>query len=86
MMNPVMSSGHSMQVVIFADRCESELERLDPLLDDLAFVESLYEQHQGAPIPVAKRSPLQWHFHDLQFGMLDRQNHTFFCIYPYFAR
>lgn len=34
MANPVMASGHALLVSLFADRCEAEIDRLDPLLDD----------------------------------------------------
>jgi hypothetical protein len=42
MPNPVMSSGHSMVVVVFAAKCDDEVRRLDPLLDDPAFIDKLY--------------------------------------------
>ena len=46
MANLVMSSGHSMLVTLFADKCEDEMDRLDPLLDDPAFIDRLYNDHQ----------------------------------------
>jgi hypothetical protein len=88
--NPVMTSGHSMLVKLFADRCDDEMRRLDPLLDDPAFIDKLYH---GQPILrdgqlVARpASPsMTWHFEDLRFGILDRQTMVFFCIFPFFAR
>lgn len=44
MANPVMSSGHSMSVTRFADRCEGQIERLDPLLDDPDFIGELFQE------------------------------------------
>jgi hypothetical protein len=90
MVNPVMSSGHSMLVTLFADKCEVQMDTLDPLLDDPAFIDRLYNDQ---PIlrdeqPVARPSnpSLAWHFDDLKFGILDRRTKVFFCIYPFFAR
>lgn len=90
MPNPVMTSGHSMLVTIFADKCENEMLELDPLLDDSAFIDKLYN---GQPLlrdekPVARpaNSSFAWYFEDLRFGILDRQTMVFFCIFPFFAR
>ena len=55
MANPVMSSGHSMLVTLFADRCEDEIEKLDPLLDDSGFVDRLYDDQPGIEV----RAPSQ---------------------------
>jgi hypothetical protein len=90
MANPVMASGHSLLVTQFANNCEAEIGRLDPLLDDPAFVDRLYH---GQPIlrdgpPVARPmnpSPI-WYFDDLRFGILDKRTMVFFCIFPFFAR
>ncbi|TIX91118.1 hypothetical protein [Rhizobium sp. P44RR-XXIV] len=90
MMNPVMSSGHSMVVTMFGLRCEKEIERLDPQLDDPTFIDSLYN---GQPISIGDtqivrpREPkFAWHFDDLKFGILDRRTKVFFCLFPFFAR
>jgi hypothetical protein len=90
MPNPVMASGHSALVTLFALKCEDEMGRLDPLLDDPAFIDKLYH---GQPIlrdgqPVAKpaKPSMAWHFDDLKFGILDRRTMVFFCIFPFFAR
>ena len=55
MANPVMSSGHSMLVTLFSIKCEDEMRRLDPHLDDPAFIEKLYQdqptmQEMGSPL------------------------------------
>jgi hypothetical protein len=39
---PVMTSGHSMHVVSYADRCARLIRSVDPQLDDRAYIESLY--------------------------------------------
>jgi hypothetical protein len=41
MANPVMSSGHALVVTLFATQCEDKIERLDPQLDDPAFIDRL---------------------------------------------
>jgi hypothetical protein len=88
--NPVMSSGHSMLVTMFADKCENEIERLDAQLDDPEFISSLYNAQASSPagrfIPEPSNPMLAWHFEDLQFGILDRRSRVFFCIFPFFAR
>ena len=90
MANPVMSSGHSMIVTLFAGRCESEIERLDPLLDDPEFIDRLYQEQpiirDGEHVIRPINPSLKWHFEDLQFGILDSSTMVFFCIFPFFAR
>ena len=88
MANPVMSSGHSMLVTLFADRCEDQIERLDPQLDDPAFVARLYNDQpilrDGMAIVKPPKPSLAWYFEDLK--ILDRRTKVFFCIYPFFDR
>ena len=88
--NPVMSSGHSMIVTLFADRCESEIERLNPLLDDPEFVDKLYQEQlilrERRHVTRPTKPLLKWHFEDLQFGILDSSTMVFFCLFPFFAR
>ena len=90
MSRPVMASGHAADVVLFSDRCEMELERLDPCLDDPKFVARLYETHRadnsGNDFPRPEKPVLAWHFEDMQFGLLEKKTRVFFCIFPYFAR
>jgi len=90
MPNPVMASGHSMLVTLFADRCEYKMRRLDPLLDDPAFIDRLYHDQpilrDGQPVARPANPSMVWHFEDLKFGILDRQTMVFFCIFPFFAR
>ncbi len=90
MANPVMSSGHSMTVTLFAAQCEDQIERLDPQLDDPAFIDRLYNDQptsrDGKSIVRPSKPSLLWHFDDLKFGILDRRTKVFFCIYPFFDR
>jgi hypothetical protein len=90
MANPVMASGHSMLVTLFADRCEDEIHRLDPLLDDPVFIDKLYYgqpiEREGQPIHRPTNPKMNWHFEDLRFGILDSSTKVFFCIFPFFAR
>jgi hypothetical protein len=90
MSNPVMASGHSMIVTMFADRCDDEMRRLDPLLDDPAFIDRLYGDQpisrNGQPVTRPPKPSMAWHFDDLKFGILDKRTMVFFCIFPLFAR
>jgi hypothetical protein len=90
MANPVMSSGHSMLATMFALKCEDQIERLDPQLDDPAYINKLYNDQpifrDGRPIARPSRPSLAWYFDDLKFGILDRRTKVFFCIYPFFDR
>jgi hypothetical protein len=90
MTNPIMSSGHSMLVTMFADRCEDQIERLDPQLEDPEFVDRLYKDQpifrDGNPVTRPLKPLLAWYFDDLKFGILDRRTKVFFCIYPFFDR
>jgi len=90
MANPVMTSGHSVVVVLFARKCEDEVLRLDPLLDDPAFIDKLYNDQpilrDGKPVARPANPSMVWYFEDLRFGILDRQTMVFFCIFPFFAR
>jgi hypothetical protein len=90
MLNPVMSSGHSMFVSMFAVKCEDEIKRLDPQLDDPAFVDRLYNGRpilrDGLIVARPTNPSLAWHFEDLEFGILDKQTMVFFSILPFFAR
>lgn len=90
MANPVMSSGHSMVVTLFADHCEAQIEQLDPQLDDPGFIDRLYNDQpilrDGKPITRPSNPSLAWYFNDLKFGILDHRTKVFFCIYPFFDR
>ncbi len=90
MANPVMASGHSMLVTLFADQCDDKMRQLDPCLDDPAFIARLYNDQQimrdGQPVTKPTNPSMAWHFEDLQFGILDKRTMVFFCLFPFFAR
>jgi len=88
MANLVQSSGHSFMFTVFADKCEAEMERLDPFLDDQAIIDKLYNgqpiERDGQPISRPSSPLLTWYFDDLRFGILDKRTMVFFCVFPYF--
>lgn len=90
MSNPVMSSGHSMLVMLFSKKCDDELRRLDPVLDDPAFIDKLYNDQPilrgGQPVVRPANPSMRWYFEDLRFGIVDTQTMVFFCILHFFAR
>jgi hypothetical protein len=85
-----MASRHSFVVTHYADRCDIEMQRLDPQLDDPAFADKLYKAQtimvDGKRIVRPANPSLTWHFEDLTFGIMDATTKVFFCIFPYFAR
>jgi hypothetical protein len=86
----MMSSGHPIELVLYSNRCEMEIERLNPCLDDPGFVTRLYDENptdnHERLVPRPESPALVWHFEDLQFGVLERKTRAFFCILPFFAR
>jgi hypothetical protein len=76
--------------MMFGMKCNAEIERLDPLLDDASFVDQLYSQRpilrEGQTVGRPAKPSLGWHFNDLAFGILDRKTMVFFNLFPYFAR
>jgi hypothetical protein len=90
MLNPVMSSGHSMTMTMFSDRCEDQMAHVDPKLDDPDFVDKLYNdqpiERDGQTVQRPAKPSFKWHFEDMRFGILDKKTHVFFCIFPFFSR
>jgi hypothetical protein len=90
MLNPVMSSGHSMIVHMFGVQCQAKIEEWDPLLGDASFIDKLYGEQpilgDGLPVERPASPSLGWHFNDLEFGILDRKTVVLFNLFPYFAR
>jgi hypothetical protein len=90
MANPVLASSHSMLVTLFADRCDDEMRRLDPLLDDPMFIDKLYQDQpiirDGKPVTRTEQPLMSWYFDDLKFGILDKRTMVFFCVFPFFSR
>ncbi len=87
MANPVLSSGHSLLVMSFANYCDEAMHRLDPKLDDPAFIDELYADPGQTRSLVRPKTPrLRWHFEDTQFGLLEAKAGVFFCFFPFLAR
>jgi hypothetical protein len=76
--------------MIFGLRCQAEIERLDPLLEDASLIDKLYGERpilrEGQSVERPASPSLGWHFNDLEFGILDRKTMVFFNLFPYFAR
>jgi hypothetical protein len=76
MTNPVLASGHSFMAWAFARKCVDEMERLDAMLESETFVDSLYSlstPHMERRPHSCEASDLEWGFHDLRFGILDKK-------------
>jgi hypothetical protein len=90
MLTPVTASGDSMELMLFARACESQIECLDEKLDDPQFIDRLWNDQPIArerqEISKPARLSFKWHFEDLRFGFLERRTLVFFCIYPFYAR
>jgi hypothetical protein len=90
MMNPVLSSGHSLTLDMFSLHCEAKMEQLDPQLDALAFVDHLWSdqpiERDGQPVGRPPKPSFKWHFDDLRFGILETKTWVFFCIFQFFTR
>ena len=90
MLNPVMSSGHSMLVSILARKCEDKSRGSILCSDDPDFIDRLYNGQlilrEGCLVARPTNPSLEWHIEDLQFGILDKETMVFFSIFPFFAR
>ena len=75
---PIMSSGHTMQVVFYADACLRQMTALDVQLDDRDFQRRLYADADMNPPAKPK---LRWHFLGLDFGLMDAASNVFFSIH-----
>ena len=82
MMNPVMSSGHSLLLTIFSNECDAKMKQFDPLLDDPDFIEKIYAD---LLVERPKKPKFSWYFDDLKFGLLETKARVFFSIYPFFS-
>lgn len=90
MSGPVMSSGHSMIVSVFAEACVRKMHETDPQLDDPDFIDKLYNGQEilraGQTVPKPAKPTLEWHFRDPVLGILDRKFKFLFQVLPYFSR
>lgn len=81
---PTMSSGHPLELVLYANRCEELMMRLDARLEGAAFVDTLYSISDAAGSKLLERPAkpnLKWHFENLDFGLLERKTRVFFRMY-----
>lgn len=74
---PVVSSGHAMHTINYAQWCTRLIEHVDPQLDDRAYIETLYAQGKIDLPPDLK---LEWHFIHLDLVVYDRAATTAFCF------
>ena len=90
MTNPVMSSGHSVILVLFSNQCLAKIEQFDSRLDDPELIDQLYSaqpiERDGISIARPAHPKFRWHFDDLRFGLLELKTCVFFCIFPFFTR
>ena len=75
----IATSGHSFNTVMAAQEYVRVIKEIDPKLDDIAFVRSLYE---GSGIEAINSKKLVWHFRHLDFGIFDASS-GFFGIFRY---
>lgn len=75
----IATSGHSLNTVMAAQEYSRVIREIDPKLDDWAFVQSLYE---GSGIQAKNTKTLQWHFRNLDLGVLDNKS-GFFGVFRY---
>jgi hypothetical protein len=71
----IATSGHSMHLVRSAQNYVKVLQENEPKLDDLSFVNGLYEK-AGLPHPMKPK--LRWHMQLLDLGVLDETTGAFF--------
>jgi len=64
----IATSGHSLNTVMAAQEYVRVIKEIDPKLDDIAFVRSLYE---GSGIEAVNSKKLVWHFRHLDLGIFD---------------
>ena len=75
----IATSGHSLNTVMAAQEYFRVIREIDPKLDDIAFVRSLYE---GSGIEEVNTKKLVWHFRHLDLGIFDPTS-GFFGVFRY---
>lgn len=82
MLNPVMSSGHTLEIFVYAIHCENTIHSLDPKLNDGDFISQLYADGalQDPSLERPQKSDLIWYFYDLNLGILERKKGYFFGL------
>lgn len=75
----IAASGHTLNTVMAAQEYTRVINEIDPKLDNLKFVQSLYE---GSGIQAKNTKNLKWHFKNLDLGVLDEKS-GFFGVFRY---
>jgi hypothetical protein len=74
---PVMSSGHAMHVVMYAQRCARQIESVDPQLDNRAYIENWYALGEIESPPEPK---FKWAFLHLDLAVYESAKRTAFVL------
>jgi hypothetical protein len=75
----IATSGHSLNTVMAAQEYVRVIKEIEPKLDDIEFVRSLYE---GSGIEAVNTKKLVWHFRHLDLGIFDSTS-GFFGVFRY---
>ncbi|HEY0208311.1 hypothetical protein [Acerihabitans sp.] len=82
MLNPVMTSGHTLEIFAYAIHCEDTINSLDPKLNSGDFISQLYADGklQLPSLEQPKKTELIWFFNDLNLGILEKNKGHFFGL------
>lgn len=82
MLNPVMASGHTLEIFTYAIHCEDTIHSMDSKLNDSNFISQLYVDGklQCPSLERPKKTNLIWFFYDLNLGLLEKNNGHFFGL------
>ncbi len=75
----ITTSGHSLNTVMAAQEYVRVIREIDPKLDDITFVRSLYK---GSGIEAVNTKKIVWHFRHLDLGIFDPTS-GFFGVFRY---
>ncbi|MEH4661147.1 hypothetical protein [Phytobacter diazotrophicus] len=82
MLNPTMTSSHTLEIFSYALHCENTIHCLDPKLNDDEYISQLYVDGklQNPSLEQPRKTDLIWYFHDLNLGILERNKGHFFGL------
>ncbi|MBP2850847.1 hypothetical protein [Dickeya oryzae] len=82
MLNPVTSTGHTLEIIAYALHCEETINAMAPQINDSHFISKLYEDGKSQVISLEepKKPKLIWFFHDLNLGLLEKNKGHFFGL------
>ncbi|WP_320709346.1 hypothetical protein [Enterobacter sp. 302C9] len=82
MLNPVMTTGHTLEIFSYAIHCENTINALDPKLNEPDFISQLYADGvlQYPSLEQPKKPDLIWFFYDLNLGILEKKKGHFFGL------